>query len=80
MTRSVWEWLVDDWHPSYAGAPTDGSAWIDAPRGPRRVVRGGSWDGPRFRARCASRSHGHPGDHNDHLGFRLVRVSPISEH
>ena len=39
------EWLEDTWHPSYLGAPVDGSAWIlgGFPRGdlPRRVIRGG---------------------------------------
>ena len=23
-----WEWTADCWHPSYVGAPKDGSAWI----------------------------------------------------
>ncbi|MDJ0517348.1 MAG: SUMF1/EgtB/PvdO family nonheme iron enzyme [Trichodesmium sp. MO_231.B1] len=26
---NVWEWCLDIWHYSYAGAPTDGSAWLD---------------------------------------------------
>ena len=29
MAGSVYEWMMDTWHPTYDGAPTDGSAWID---------------------------------------------------
>jgi formylglycine-generating enzyme required for sulfatase activity len=25
---NVWEWCLDDYHASYEGAPTDGSAWV----------------------------------------------------
>ena len=30
MHGNVWEWVEDDWHENYRGAPTDGSAWKDA--------------------------------------------------
>jgi len=42
MHGNTWEWVEDDWHDSYEGAPDDGSAWVDDPRGSARVVRGGS--------------------------------------
>jgi formylglycine-generating enzyme required for sulfatase activity len=29
MHGSVWEWCLDEWHDSYEGAPTDGSAWME---------------------------------------------------
>ena len=29
MIGNVWEWCLDNWHASYEGAPTDGSAWIE---------------------------------------------------
>ena len=39
---NVWEWTEDCYHEDYAGAPTDGSAWISGDC-PRRVFRGGAW-------------------------------------
>jgi formylglycine-generating enzyme required for sulfatase activity len=43
IAGNVWEWVEDCWHSSYAGAPTDGSAWVEADGGEcSRVVRGGS--------------------------------------
>jgi len=30
-------------HSSYTGAPADGSAWVDNPRGTFQVMRGGGW-------------------------------------
>jgi formylglycine-generating enzyme required for sulfatase activity len=48
MHGNVWEWCLDDWHSSYEGAPTDGSAWVDgADSGPSwTLLRGGSWHSP----------------------------------
>lgn len=37
----VYDWVEDCWHDSYIGAPTDGSAWIEADC-PRHVLRGGA--------------------------------------
>ena len=37
MHGNVWEWVEDDWHDSYEGAPDDGTPWIDKPRGSTRV-------------------------------------------
>jgi formylglycine-generating enzyme required for sulfatase activity len=36
-----WEWGSDDFHIGYEGAPNDGSAWFDNPRGAYRIIRGG---------------------------------------
>jgi len=45
MSGNVWEWCEDDWHNSYDGAPTDGSAWIEPHRDTSRTLRGGCWGG-----------------------------------
>jgi formylglycine-generating enzyme required for sulfatase activity len=39
---NVYDWVEDCWHNNYAGAPTDGSAWVSGDCS-RRVLRGGSW-------------------------------------
>jgi formylglycine-generating enzyme required for sulfatase activity len=39
---NVWEWVQDCHHDSYAGAPSDGTAWITGDC-KARVLRGGSW-------------------------------------
>jgi formylglycine-generating enzyme required for sulfatase activity len=38
MSGNVWEWVEDDWHSNYNGAPTDGRAWVDSPRASYRVL------------------------------------------
>ncbi len=43
MAGNVWEWVEDFWHQNYVGAPTDGSAWLEASL--YRVCRGGSYSG-----------------------------------
>lgn len=43
MYGNVWEWVQDVWHPSYSGAPVDGSAWMSGGDGELRVLRGGAW-------------------------------------
>jgi formylglycine-generating enzyme required for sulfatase activity len=37
MSGNVWEWCEDDWHSDYKGAPADGRAWVNSPRGDARV-------------------------------------------
>jgi len=77
LAGNVWEWVADDWHVDYEGAPADGTAWVDVPRGAARVIRGGSFrDGPRD-ARAAYRYRGVPGGRFDFLGFRLSRSLPF---
>ena len=72
MIGNVWEWCEDDWHDGYTGAPSDGTAWVDAPRGSDRVSRGGSWfNSPRF-CRSAGRCRDTPEYRNGSLGFRVV--------
>jgi formylglycine-generating enzyme required for sulfatase activity len=73
MHGNVWEWCEDDWHENYQGAPTDGQAWIDTPRGGSRVLRGGDWYFTPWFCRSAYRFWIHPGGRNYYYGFRVVR-------
>jgi formylglycine-generating enzyme required for sulfatase activity len=74
MHGNVWEWVEDDWHPDYGGAPADGSAWVDSPRGGERVIRGGSWLGRSKFCRSAYRGKNSPWIRIDAIGFRVVAV------
>ena len=42
MHGNVWEWCADEWHDNYAGAPTDGSVWLNEDKD-KSPLRGGSW-------------------------------------
>ena len=73
---NVWEWVEDCWHRSYAGAPTDGSPWMNANEGDcsRAVLRGGSWYNRPGNLRSANRLR-LPRDYRDNkLGFRVART------
>ncbi len=69
---NVWEWVQDEWHNSYNGAPSDGSAWEDG-SGADRVFRGGGWFDDAGNCRSAYRSYHGPGNRNRDLGFRLIQ-------
>jgi formylglycine-generating enzyme required for sulfatase activity len=73
MHGNVLEWVEDDYHGNYNGAPVDGQAWFDDPRGALRVIRGGSWDNGARRCRSAARSSLGPVDYYGLVGFRLSR-------
>jgi len=76
MLGNVWEWVEDDWHGDYNGAPGDGRPWTGDPgdRGAERVVRGGGWRLSARHVRAASRYRLQPDDRDDILGFRCARV------
>jgi len=40
---NVMEWVEDDWHGSYRGAPADGRAWVDDVRPLERTLRGNGY-------------------------------------
>lgn len=72
MHGTVREWCADVWHPNYAGAPSDGSAWMSGGEPHKRVLRGGSWNtGP---ANCRSAFRGrHEADLSLYdIGFRVA--------
>ena len=76
MAGNVWEWVADDWHDTFDGAPNDGSAWVETPRASYRVGRGGAWRDDEDVVRATSRYHSAPSSGFDFLGFRLARSLP----
>jgi formylglycine-generating enzyme required for sulfatase activity len=77
MHGNVWEWVEDDWHDNYRGAPSDGSAWKESKAGsnPRHcVLRGGScFNFSRF-CRSAYRSRNDTDYRVSNVGFRVART------
>jgi formylglycine-generating enzyme required for sulfatase activity len=72
MSGNVWEWVEDDRHSNYNGAPTDGRVWLDSPRGTNRVLRGGYWHSTALGCRAACRGGNAPARRNGSIGFRLA--------
>lgn len=75
MTANVAQWTQDCHHDSYAGAPADGSAWLNGVC-KLRNVRGGGWSLSGWSVRIAQRIGDPPGARNNHLGFRVARDLP----
>lgn len=73
MHGNVFEWVQDEIHYSYNGAPSDGSAW-ESGDGSVRVFRGGSWRSPVNVCRSAFRDGNYPDSREDYVGFRLLRA------
>ena len=73
MHGNVMEWVEDDSHKTYDGAPADGSAWIDKERGACRVFRGGGWGFGALYCRSVYRFGALPDFRAAVLGFRLSR-------
>lgn len=73
MHGNVWEWVQDEWHDSYNGAPTDGSAWESA-YAKFRVNRGGSKSNFAGDCRVSKRTYGRAdgGGGQSSIGIRLV--------
>ncbi len=73
MLGNVGEWTEDCWNGSYAGAPSDGSAWEYGDCN-ERVLRGGSWGSGPSGLRSADRERIYT-DHQDVFsGFRVART------
>ena len=77
MHGNVFEWCSDWWHPSYNGAPTDGSSW-ETNTSNGRVQRGGSWYYNAVLCRSASRYFYSEANRRGKIGFRvaIASVSP----
>ena len=74
MLGNVQEWTQDCFHDSYAGAPTDGSAWTSGDCNVRDV-RGGSWGFlPARFLRSGSRNADSLGTRRSDYGFRVART------
>ena len=76
MIGNVYEWIADCYHPTYAGAPVDGSAWNE-PRCAQHMLRGGAFHSAPWLARVAAR--GGPVETEYHpvaSGIRVVRDMP----
>ncbi|MFM7267732.1 MAG: formylglycine-generating enzyme family protein [Cyanobium sp.] len=85
---NVWEWCLDEWHATYEGAPTDGSAWLSPSESnqtakktienntsrdeEQRLLRGGSWYIIPRNCRSAYRIHDRPDYADSFVGFRVV--------
>jgi formylglycine-generating enzyme required for sulfatase activity len=69
---NVWEWCADEWHENYAGAPTDGSVWLNGNKD-KSPLRGGSWGYIPNYCRSAIRNNsGRRVVHDIYSGFRVV--------
>lgn len=75
MVGNVFEWVQDCYHPTYQGAPGDGSAWLGSSGDDcKRVVRGGSWNEPPVALGSAFR-YGNSADARvNFFGFRVART------
>ncbi|MBP7936771.1 MAG: formylglycine-generating enzyme family protein, partial [Phycisphaerae bacterium] len=75
MYGNVWEWCQDVWHETYAGAPTDGSAWLSGDDTTLRVARGGSWGHEAVDCSSPSRDRGTATHPSYLIGFRVASGS-----
>ncbi|OFW42014.1 MAG: hypothetical protein A3J29_00525 [Acidobacteria bacterium RIFCSPLOWO2_12_FULL_67_14b] len=73
MHGNVWEWVVDCWHDSYAGAPEDGSAWMAGGDCRQGIPRGGSWLSHPWDVRSAARGTVSTSYRDFFNGFRIAR-------
>jgi formylglycine-generating enzyme required for sulfatase activity len=73
---NVGEWVQDEYHISYKGAPTDGRAWentFPSVSVPVRIRRGGGWNGNAGCCRSAERLFAAQNRRLNSLGFRVVQ-------
>lgn len=76
MLGNVWEWVEDDWHDGYEGAPCDGKVWINkhqTSNNNAKVVRGGSFYDYADDCRITCRDCWTQDSYNYNRGFRLAK-------
>jgi formylglycine-generating enzyme required for sulfatase activity len=66
---NVMEWVQDCYHPSYDGAPTDGSAW-ESGNCSMRVARGGAYSSASSSLRIRKRDRYQEDQRFENIGFR----------
>ena len=77
LAGNLWEWVADDWHRDYKGAPARG-AWCAtptcAPLSERvaKVYRGGAWYHDAEQVRATSRAFGRVDLQSEGVGFRCA--------
>ena len=78
MSGNLYEWMVDQFHPFYDGAPMDETPWCDQANcylsmPADRVVRGGSWLTDANNLRNSNRYSYVDHFKYDNIGFRIVK-------
>lgn len=72
MAGNLLEWCWDSYGTSYGQPGPINPTGADSPSGVR-ILRGGSWEGNAYFARCAFRNYAPPNDGFNDFGFRCVR-------
>ena len=79
LVGNVWEWVMDEWHPNYLGAPDHSEPWVNHVLSEwnevERVYRGGGAFDERDFPRIARRGGRPPDMRLFNLGFRVARDS-----
>ncbi|MCY1556732.1 Sulfatase-modifying factor enzyme 1 [compost metagenome] len=75
MHGNVYEWVADCYHKDYVGAPSDGSAWMEADGGLCQAahMRGNDWGEAPIFSRSGNRNDRERTVRGDFLGFRVAR-------
>ena len=85
MSGNVWEWILDEWHKDYGGAPDRAEQpWGDVGQciqecdveSVKRVLRGGCWLVGAESFRVTFRRSINPKSSYDGLGFRVSKTLP----
>jgi sulfatase modifying factor 1 len=77
LAGNLWEWVADDWHRDYRGAPARG-AWCAAPtcappnKRAAKTYRGGAWYHDSEQVRATSRAFGRVDLQSEGVGFRCA--------
>ena len=73
MTGNVFQEVEDCYHPTYEGAPSDGSAWVTG-ECKFRIGRGGDWFDDAAILRLAFRDYEMPSHREYFSGFRVAKT------